>query len=410
MILALAAADDRLLVATGRKGRIYEVALAGRDEDACLATLDPKQAMALVVTRAGRVVVGTASPGRLYALSKGFAKEGTFTSQVHDAGGSARWGALEWRASAPDGTAVRIATRTGNVGDPRKGMWSDWSKDAAKSPAAVASPPARYIQFRVTMQTRDEAATPVLEQLEAAWRRANEPPKVLAVAEQPMQDGGAQAQMAQRVRQMMTQAREGAAGGNQAPPPPAAGPKAPQPLRLIGWQATDLNGDRLTSRLYFRSQGEPNWILLEENLAQPPYPWDTSTVADGWYEIKVVASDLPDNDVATALESEKVSDPVLVDNTAPIFERIETQVNGRDVTVRLVVRDATSWLAEAAYTLDSATEWTPIAPTDGLFDGPQKEFLFTVRDLADGPHRLAVRAGDQAGNMAHAARTLLPAP
>ena len=410
MILALAAEDGRLLVATGRKGRVYEVALGGREEDACLATVDPKQAMALLVTRAGRVVVGTASPGCLYALSKGFAKEGTFTSQVHDVGGSARWGMMEWRAGAPDGTSVRIATRSGNVGDPEKGMWSEWSKESAKSPAAVASPAARYLQFRVTMQTRDDSTTPVLEQMEAAYLRANEPPKVLAVAEQPMEERGAQAQMMQRVRQMILQARGGGMEGNQPPPPAPAGPKPSQPVRLLAWQASDPNGDRLVYRVYFRGQGEPAWVLLANDLAQPPYPWDTSTVADGWYEVKVVASDLPDNDVASALEGEKVSDPILVDNTAPEFERVEVEVRGRDVTVRLVVRDATSWIAEAAYTLDSATEWTPIAPTDGLFDGPQKEFRFTLRDLADGPHRLAIRAGDQAGNTAHAARTLLPAP
>jgi len=126
MILALAVADGRLLVATGRKAHIYEVALAGEPEDACVAGMDPKQAMALAVTRGGRVVVGTASPGRLYGLSKGFAREGTFTSQVHDAGGSATWGALDWIARTPARAQVRLAMRTGNVGDPEKGLWSDW--------------------------------------------------------------------------------------------------------------------------------------------------------------------------------------------------------------------------------------------------------------------------------------------
>ena len=122
MILALAVADGRLLVATGRKARLYEVVLSGTFESACVAGMDPKQAMALAVSRAGRIVVGTASPGRLYGLSKGFAREGTFTSQVHDAGGSAAWGALEWIARTPAAEQVRLATRTGNVGDPEKGL------------------------------------------------------------------------------------------------------------------------------------------------------------------------------------------------------------------------------------------------------------------------------------------------
>ena len=404
MILALAVADGRLLVATGRKAHLYEVALSGTLENACVAGMDPKQAMALAVSRAGRIVVGTASPGRLYGLSKGFAREGTFTSQVHDVGGSATWGALEWTAAMPDGTQVRLATRTGNVGDPEKGLWSDWSKDLGASPAASPSPAGRYIQFRVTMQTRDDAATPTLEQFEAAYLRANEPPKIASVGEQVPPERSVQAQAMERLRQAM-QARA-RSSGNSTPPPQPKPPQGPQPVRLLVWQAGDPNGDRLTFDLYFRGQGEPTWIRLEKNLVQPPFPWDTSTVADGWYEIRVVASDRLDNPADTALEDARVSDPILVDNTPPLIEKVETEVRGGEVTVRFVVRDATSWITEAAYAVDSAEEWHAVAPADGLFDSPREEIRFVVRDLAAGPHRLAIRASDKAGNIARAAATV----
>ena len=404
MILALAVADGRLLVATGRKAHIYEVTLAGEPEDACIAGMDPKQAMALAVTRAGRIVVGTASPGRLYGLSKGFAREGTFTSQVHDAGGSATWGALEWTAATLDGTQVRLATRTGNVGDPEKGLWSDWSKDLGASPATVPSPAGRYIQFRVTMRTRDDAVTPTLEQFEAAYLRANEPPRIASVGEQAPPERSVQAQAVERLRQMM-QARA-RSSGNSTPPPQPKPPQGPQPVRLLVWQAADPNGDRLTFDLYFRGQGEPNWIRLEKNLVQPQFLWDTSTVADGWYEIKVVASDRLDNPADTALEDARVSDPILVDNTPPLIEKVETEVRGTEAAVRFVVRDATSWITEAAYAVDSAEDWHAIAPADGLFDSPREEIRFVVRDLAAGPHRLAIRASDKAGNIARAAATV----
>ena len=406
MILALAVADGRLLVATGRKAHLYEVALSGTPENACVAGMDPKQAMALAVSRAGRIVVGTASPGRLYGLSKGFAREGTFTSQVHDAGGSAAWGALEWIARTPAAAQVRLATRTGNVGDPEKGLWSDWSKDLGAPPAAIPSPAARYIQFRVTMQTRDDAVTPTLEQFEAAYLRANEPPKIASVGEQAPPERGVQAQAMERLRQAM-QARARSSGNSTPPPQPQpAQPQGPQPVRLLVWQAGDPNGDRLTFDLYFRGQGEPTWIRLEKNLVQPPFPWDTSTVADGWYEIKVVASDRADNPADTALEDARVSDPILVDNTPPLIEKVETEVRGTEASVRFVVRDATGWITEAAYAVDSAEDWHAIAPADGLFDSPREEIRFVVRDLAKGPHRLAIRASDKAGNIARAAATV----
>jgi len=407
MILALAVADGRLLVATGRKAHLYEVALSGPPENACVAGMDPKQAMALAVSRAGRIVVGTASPGRLYGLSKGFAREGTFTSQVHDAGGSATWGVLEWIARTPAAAQVRLATRTGNVGDPEKGLWSDWSKDLGAPPAAIPSPAGRYIQFRVTMQTRDDAVTPNLEQFEAAYLRANEPPKIASVSEQALAERGVQAQAMERLRQAMQARARSDGGSNQSPPQPQpAQPQGPQPIRLLVWQAGDPNGDRLTFDLYFRGQGEPAWIRLEKNLVQPPFPWDTSTVADGWYEIKVVASDRLDNPADTALEDARVSDPILVDNTPPLIEKVETEVGGTEAAVRFVVRDATGWITEAAYAVDSAEDWHAVGPADGLFDSPREEIRFVVRDLPKGPHRLAIRASDKAGNIARAAATV----
>jgi len=410
MILALALADGRLVVGTGKSARVYEAGCQPDEEEACVAAIDPKQVMSLLATRDGRLMAGSAGPGRAYALSKGHAKEGTYTSQVYDAGGSARWGALDWRARTPDGTDIRIATRTGNVRDPEKGMWSEWSKDLTKPPARIESPSARFIQFRVSMRGRGDGSTPVLEQYEAAYQRVNEAPRVVSVGERASQDQAARAQALDRFRQALKPPVV-RTGGSGAPPPapsaPQPPPEGPQPVRIIQWQAADPNGDALRYDLYLRGQGEPTWVLLEKDLMQTQYAWDTATVADGWYEIKVVASDRADNPAETALEASKISDPILVDNTAPVIEKVQVQVKaGGDVEVRFAARDATSRLTAAAYTVDSADEWRPLAPTDGLFDGKRKEFRFTIGKLLPGPHRLALRAADEAQNIGHAARTL----
>ena len=408
MILSLAVAEGRLLIGTGKSARVYETGCGYDDEEACVASIDPKQAMSLLATRDGRVIVGAAGPGRVYALSKGHAKEGAYTSQVYDAGGSARWGALDWRGRTPDGTEIRIATRAGNVRDPEKGMWSEWSKDATKPGAKIESPPARFIQFRVTMRGRGDATTPVLEQYEGAYQRVNEAPRVLSVGEKAPQDSAARAQALDRFRQALKPpARTSGPGSPQPPSAPPPPPEGPQPVRIIQWQAVDPNGDSLRYDVYMRGQGEPTWILLDKDLTQPQYAWDTATVADGWYEIKVVASDRADNPEGTALEGFKISDPILVDNTAPVVENLRVQVKaGGDAEVTFAARDATSRLTSAAYTLDSADQWRPLAPTDDLFDGRQKEFRFTVKNLSPGPHRLAVRAVDEAQNIGHAAAVI----
>jgi len=420
MILALAITglpaagggqSDRLLVGTGNPARLYEVTLAhDGEEQARLANLDPKQVMAIAVAGDGRPVVATASPGRLYTLSEGHAKQGTYTSQVYDAGGSARWGALDWRGRTPGGTEIRLATRTGNVADPEKGFWSDWSKDATKSPAPVASPPARYIQFRVTMKTNDASQTPVLEQVEAAYLRTNERPRVLAIEEVVFNDREQRAQAIERFRQTL-KARGDANNQNGGTPPPPPPPESSQPIRTLRWHAEDPNGDTLVYRVYFRGEGEPTWILLEDGLSRPEVVWDTATVADGWYEIKVVASDAPDHPAETAREDQRTSDPILVDNTDPLIEDLKTAVhkeNGKGrAEVTFVARDATSRLTEAAYTVDSATDWHTIAPTDLLFDASRETFRFTVPGLSPGAHRIAVRAVDEANNRGHAAVTVV---
>ena len=409
-LLALAVDGDRLLVGTGDPGRLYEVGLArDGEEQACLATVDPKQVMALAVTDAGRPIVATAGPGRLYALSDGHADAGTYTSQVYDAGGSARWGTLEWRGTVPGGTQVRLATRTGNVRDPEKGLWSDWSKGLTKPSGQVSSPPARYIQFRVAMETRDGERTPLLEQFEAAYLRANEPPRVVSISEIVYGDKQSRAQAIERFQQAMRSRTTSNQPKGRAPRPPA--PEGSQPFRLFQWKAEDPNGDTLRYGLYFRGQGETQWILLEDDLARPEYAWNTTTIADGWYELKVLATDRMDHPADTARTDQRVSDLILVDNTAPLVENLKAKIEKGDGGARAVVtftaRDATSRLAEAAYTVDAATDWRTIGPEDHLFDAPRETFRFVADDLAPGSHRIGIRAVDEANNHGHAAVTVV---
>jgi hypothetical protein len=407
MILALAISDDKVLVGTGKNGRIYEIGRDPEEEEATIASIDPKQVMSLLVTADGRVIVGSAGPGRLYSLSKGYAKDGTYTSHVYDAGSSARWGTLEWRGQTPAGAEVLFATRTGNIRDPEKGMWTDWSKPIAKSGARIESPAGRFIQFRVTMHGRGDAATPVVDEYRAMGLRVNEPPKVLSIAEAPSPDQVSRTQAMDRLRQSLkAKPKAGGSSSLAASSPTAPPPEGPQTVRFFQWQASDPDSDALRYDLYFRAEGAPDWVLLERDLTRSDYAWDTATVADGWYQVKVVASDRADNPAETAREDSKISDPVLVDNTAPLIENLDMQVRaGGEIEVRFTARDALGRLTAAGYAVDSAMEWNALAPADGIFDGRQKEFRFILKNLPAGSHWLAVRVSDESQNVGHAAKT-----
>ena len=87
------------------------------------------------------------------------------------------------------------------------------------------------------------------------------------------------------------------------------------------WSAHDDNDDELVYRVYFRGENEKEWKLLKENVREKYYSWDTTSMPDGAYYLKVVASDSPSNPPAEALESSRESDRFVVDNAPPDIDR-----------------------------------------------------------------------------------------
>ena len=65
-------------------------------------------------------------------------------------------------------------------------------------------------------------------------------------------------------------------------------------------------------------------------LTTATFEWDTKLVADGRYQVKVVASDARTNPKGHGRESWRVSDPVTIDNTAPLM-RVSIGRQGRNV-------------------------------------------------------------------------------
>ena len=62
---------------------------------------------------------------------------------------------------------------------------------------------------------------------------------------------------------------------------------------------------------------------MKDKLDQKFYSWDTTTLPDGAYYLKIVATDAPSNPPALALKTERESERFEVDNTAPVIEHLE---------------------------------------------------------------------------------------
>jgi hypothetical protein len=93
-----------------------------------------------------------------------YATSGTFTSRVLDGGPTtASWQTLNAQSTVPSGTTLAFDTRSGPTAQP-DGAWSGWQ--ALGGGGAIASPDARYIQYRARMTSSAGAATPTLRRAE----------------------------------------------------------------------------------------------------------------------------------------------------------------------------------------------------------------------------------------------------
>ena len=75
----------------------------------------------------------------------------------------------------------------------------------------------------------------------------------------------------------------------------------------------------------FPPAGDGPWILLKEKLPSRRTSGTRAAVADGRYEVKVVASDAAANAPGKGKTASRVSDPVLVDNTPPVIGDLKSE-------------------------------------------------------------------------------------
>jgi len=384
----------QLYAGSGNDGKLFRV----EDDTAIeLADLEESQITAFAVAQ-GRLLLATANSGRIYEMAADHAPKGMLLSEVHDTSSQAHWGNVSWEGQAPRGTAITIATRTGNVAQP-DGSWSPWSAECTRAQGErITSPVGRFIQYRATLTTARADATPTLDEITIAYVEANrrpdvdkvtlsKPPKPRRMVPQPQPGQPSVPTPKPNSHQVNTD--------KQAAPSPR-GPFA-DILRII-WQAKDPNDDELVYSVSFRGEDETTWKKLEERLDRTFQDWDTHAVPDGFYRIRLVASDSPTNPPDQALEGDRVTEPFLIDNTPPAVANLAIRIaKDSSVAVTAQCTDAGSGLAEGEYSID-AGDWVSIVPTDGIFDSTSEAVEFKTQPLAKGEHTIVVRAKDDAEN------------
>jgi sugar lactone lactonase YvrE len=400
--------DGSLLVGTGKEGKLFRI--SGEPARATLiARAAARQITSLVRDGSGRVVAATSNPGKLVAIASTRAATGTYVSDVRDAGTVATWGAVRWRASGK-ASDVQVFTRSGNTANPDD-TWSPWSKAYTRPEGdPITSPNARYLQWRAVLAPSGMDPGPVLTSVTAAYLPRNLRPEVSSITvhppgtvfQRPFSTGELEiAGFDDNTSDGRGQnpSSQSSSSSTPAPPSPALGRKVYQKgLQTFVWKADDDNDDRLQYDVYYRREGETTWRPLKRGLWDPIFVWDTTSVPDGTYYVKVAASDAPSNSPSTALTGELESVSFDIDNTAPEIQVASAVRSGTRAVIAFSVSDEQSPVERVEYSLD-ASRWQVAYPVDGIADSREEKFEVSVDGEAA---RVIIRASDAMNNVSTA--------
>ena len=369
VLFCLAPENGKLLAGSGNNAQLYSIDLV-MEQDAVIYEDEQATQLTAIAAAGNDVYLGTSNPAKLIRLGKGFASEGTYTSDLVDADQPAKWGKLQLEADIPRGCTVKMACRSGNVKDVNDPTFSPWTELVeVDEPKQLDCPLGRFCQYKLVLQSLDGDNSPLIREIAVASTVPNLAPKVESVT----------------VARVTTAGKEGSF--------------------KISYRAKDDNSDKMIYTIDMRKLDRANWIELKEKLEAANFDWDGKTVEDGRYEIRVTASDERSNTTSTKLTGSRISDPVVVDNTGPVIKNITSSALKDDGQYRIFeiqVHDELSAIGQLEYTIDSNDDWIGTVPDDLVYDTLDENFTIKIdieeEELSQGDHILTIKVSDAVGN------------
>lgn len=343
--------NNELWVLTGNNGLVYTLDTLGA---ASVLFRLPEAQVTCIATPAGsdRMLIGTGNPARIYSVGAGYADSGYIVSVPFDCSSPARFGQTQIKADIPLGTELDIRLRSGNSAVPDS-TWSSWT---------TVPPVGRYVQWRAEFRSTFPGVTPLLSRVDVYYSGTNRAPTVSSI-------------------------------NIAAPTEPEARRGEAKPVREVTWSAADPDSDSLVYDLHIRPEKSHTWQRLAEGLTDERFQLDTRMLPDGWYLVRITASDRADRSATSALSSQQTSQPFAIDNTPPQISSLKL-ANGR---LSFVVTDALSTISACRISAN-LRDWVPAEPTDGIFDSTSERFSTPVEMQRSG-NIAAVWASDACGNV-----------
>ncbi len=368
-------AGDSIYAGAADKGRIYMV-----DNEGAVATaFDVDERAVSQLWTEGKLIGFSTDDAAASYRSTGRASQARYVSDVLDAKSVSKFGKLAWHAAGK----VKIETRSGNTVKPGVG-WSEWQQPGAVGKQGgggeggkVQSPPGRYLQWRIALE--DDAAR--LRKVSAYYVPQNQATLVQEVTVEP------------NSKDSLPTMKDSAA-------------KPRSPVLKVKWKADNPDSDDTVYTLEARRDGEANWRPVSTGktpLTSTSWEWNTETYPDGWYRVRVTASDAPANSPDRALTTTGMSTLFAIDNARPAITNLT--VNYPRAQARAA--DGISTISEMAFSIDDGA-WIVGTTADGLFDDATEDLRIDLaQGLGKGTHTLAVRVADSAGNVGSTSTTFV---
>jgi hypothetical protein len=365
---------DTVYAGAADKGRIYMV-----DPDGSVATafdVDERSVSQLWMHN-NQLGFATDDAAASYRAT-GRASQAKYVSDVLDAKAVSRFGKLAWVGKG----RLKLETRSGNTAKPGVG-WSEWQAPQGTKKLGggaeggkIASPAGRYFQWRVALG--DDAAR--VGKVSAYYVPQNQATTLTEVTVEP--------------------------NAEKLPTMKDLAAKPRSPVLKLKWKIENPDSDETVYTLEARRDGEANWRPISTGktpLTALTWDWNTETYPDGWYRLRVTASDASANSPDRALTSSSTTTLFAIDNQRPAIDAFTVAYPKASARAS----DAISTIAEMAFSVDDGP-WQLGTTADGLFDDTTEDLRLDLpQNLTRGTHTLAIRVADAAGNVGSVSTTFV---
>ncbi len=387
--------EMKLFFGTGNQGRIYAV---DREDKVALLLQGSSEQMVALEPVDTRIYILANNPARVLVLSAEQRYSGEYISDILDTQTMSSWGRLEFDGLVPAGATIQVQTRSGNSFEPNS-MWSDWSPPIQKKEEQVLSPKARYLQFKALFKTPSGKASPQLQRVSVFYLQANIAPLIKSLSLLPPNEVYLKPPDQEEI---IWGAEESAAGGEDRKKEERSVYLAKKVERkgfqTVTWEVTDENEDRLIYTVSIRKEGETTWRVVKDDWKESLIAVDTLSYPDGVYFLKLEASDLGSNPPGSELKTEKITPPLVIDNSLPAVKDFTVTRAGDALEVAFQAEDSFSSIQQVEY-LVRPGDWRVVFPVDGICDSKTETFKFRVSLPTGADNLINIRVTDRHHNI-----------